>query len=127
MAQMTDEEILQLNNGKIVPGDYVVVTGTTTTITYNTHDVGFVNIVLEKNGTDVAGFLNGTQPILCKNNVQPKTFTWLCPINPDTNQDYPKYRIKVVSQQPQGVIAHSNYFKISVNNGIIQQTNNTTQ
>lgn len=116
---MTDQEILQLNNGKIVPGDYVVVYGTTTTITYNTHDVGFVNIVLERNGVDVTGYLNGTQPIICKNNVQPKTFTWLCSIRPDPSYEYPKYRIKVVSQEPQGVIAYSNYFKISLNNGTI--------
>lgn len=128
---LTDEQILELNNGKIVPGDYVVVTGTPTAITYNTYDVGVVNIVLEKtspdgNVEDVSGYLNST-PILCQNDVQPKTFIWLSNINPDINQEYPIYRIKVVSSQPQGVIAYSNYFKISVNNEDIKQINNTAQ
>ena len=121
MAQISDQQILDWNNGKIIPGDCVVVTGTRTTITYNTHDVEFVNIVLEKtapNGTasDVPGFLNGANPIICMNDQQPKTFSWLCNINPDINVEYPKYRIKVVSLQPPGVIAYSNYFKISINN-----------
>lgn len=118
---LTDERILELNNGKIVPGDYVVIYGYRTTITYNTHDVGFVNIVLEKNGIDIPGYLNGNNPIPCMNSLQPKTFSWLCNINPDPNYEYPKYRIKVVSSQPPGVIAYSNYFKISVNDGTVLQ------
>ncbi len=121
MIQISDQQILEWNNGKIVPGDYVILTGTRIDITYTTHDVESVNIVLEKNGVDVVGFLNGINPILCNNEQQPKTFSWLCNINPVTNAEYPKYRIKVVSSQPSGVIAYSNYFKISINNSISQE------
>jgi hypothetical protein len=113
MAQITDEQILQINNGKIIPGDYVIVSGAINVIKYNTFDVEFINIVLEKNGIDIPGYLNGTQPILCQNEVQSKAFSWLCNIIPNVNEDYPKYRIKVVSTQPPGIVAYSNYFKIS--------------
>jgi len=118
MAGITDEQILEWNNGKITPGDYVVLSKTRTVITYNTHNVNFVNIVLEKDGVDIPGLLNGNNPIPCNNDQQPKTFSWLCNINPDINYEYPKYRLKVVSTQPSGVIAYSNYFKISVNNSL---------
>ena len=73
-----------------------------------------LNAVLEKNGADVPGYLN-VSPILCSNSKQ-NTFIWTCNINPmpNTNEDYPTYRIKLVSSDSNTVVAYSNYFKVSV-------------
>src|SRR3989344_793026 len=113
MSALTDEEVLTLNNGKISIGDYAVVSKSKITILFTTQDVPKVNAVLEKNGADVPGYLN-VSPILCSNSKQ-NTFIWTCNINPmpNTNEDYPTYRIKLVSSDSNTVVAYSNYFKVS--------------
>jgi len=110
---ISDREIVQMNNGKISIGDYVVFSGEVIPIVFYTNDIKSVNIILEKNGNDLPNYLNGNSPFVCKNNDK-NQFNWVCNIIPDINQEYPKYRIKIKSVEPEETIAYSNYFKISI-------------
>ena len=107
-----DELILESNNGYIIAGDYVVISESVVDITYNGQGIDFANIILEKDGIDGSP-LNGNNTISVKNN-EPVIFSWKCNITPVTNEVYPVYRIKIESLSPIGIIAYSNYFKISV-------------
>jgi hypothetical protein len=121
MADYTDEQILQANQGRIEIGDYVVFKGNLV-LKWVSQDVNKVNIMYEK---FMPGPPQTTEEIMIvedinssSNNVN--SYTWFVPFSGNPQYEYPIYRIKIVSTQSNNIVAYSNPFKVSVNmSGII--------
>jgi len=107
-----DEYILESNNGNIIAGDYVIMSGGIVTISFDCNGINSVNIILEKDGEDFRTLTNDGGLVIANNTTI--TFSWVCDIVPTDNEPYPVYRIKIESISPKGIVSYSNYFKISV-------------
>ena len=70
-----------------------------------------MNIALEVNGVQRSELL--AKDIPCENEIR-KEYSWLCNIQPNINEEYPVYRIKIMDASSDLTVAYSNYFKISV-------------
>lgn len=112
MAQYTDEEILQANQGRIVIGDYVIFRGNIA-IKWKSQDVENVNIMYEKTqggittDTMIAGNVTSNPEVV-------NTYSFYVPFVGNPQYEYPIYRLKIVSSISNNVVAYSNPVKVSV-------------
>lgn len=112
MAQYTDEQILQANQGRISIGEYVVFKGNLL-IKWVSQDVETVNILYEKDQGEIVTDIMIAEDV-ASTNILVNTYTWHIPFSGNPQQPYPKYRIKIRSTISNNVIAYSNPFKVSV-------------
>lgn len=112
MAQYTDEEILQANQGRISIGEYVVFKGNLL-IKWASQDVEAVNILYEKDQGELITDIMIAENI-SSTNIALNTYSWYVPFSGNPQQSYPTYRIKIVSTVSNNVITYSNPFKVSV-------------
>ena len=115
MADYTDQEIIDANQGRISEGEYVVFKGNLV-IKWVSKDVNKVNVLYEKKQN------NTTQDYLVGQNIDSNqniinSYTWNVPFSGNPQHEYPVYRIKVVSSITNNVVAYSNPFKVSINMG----------
>jgi hypothetical protein len=112
--QFTDKEIIEANNGKIVPGDYFVFPGRIP-VSWKSHNIDKVNILYE---TILDGRITETQIIQnfkCSATEINNYSIDFSKINVNVNAPYPRYRIKIVDSENGSIIIYSNYFKVSIN------------
>ena len=115
MAQYTDEEILQANQGRIVIGDYVIFKGNLTT-KWKSNDVENVNIMYEKTQGGIKTDIMIAENVVSNPGVV-NTYSFYVPFVGNPQYEYPIYRLKIVSSISNNVVAYSNPVKVSVNMG----------
>lgn len=113
MAQYTDEQILQANQGRISIGEYVIFKGNLV-IKWESKDVDTVNIIYEKTQDGVSEDTIISENIASSSNMI-NTYTWHVPFYGNINYEYPTYRIKIISTISNNIVAYSNKFKVSIN------------
>lgn len=114
---MTNQEIYDLNKGRITAGDYFVVLGTKIDIIFTPYNINSVDIYLEKTEKSLEPYDILIQAdVSCTSGVK-TVYQWICDQSVNINDEYPIYRIKVVYSRSNSVIAYSNKFKIATSIG----------
>lgn len=113
MASIKDDKIIEVNVGRILPGDYVIFPGIQN-INWIAHNVEKVNILYEIEMNNQVSEKIIESNYTCSS-TEKNSYKWnMSNLTANVKYEYPKYRIKIIDASSDNIIAYSNYFKVSV-------------